>query len=485
MAFRTERDFLGSVRVPAEAYYGSFTARALANFQISGRRAPALFIRSLALIKRAAAEANMQLGLLDRKVGKAIVRACGEVAAGRFADQFPLDVFQAGAGTPFNMNVNEVIANRANELLGAPKGSYRFVHPNNHVNMSQSSNDVIPTAIRLAALLSLPSLLSELAALERSFRRKAAAFGNIVKVGRTHLQDAVPITLGQEFGAWADSLKADRRAIANASMELRVLGIGGTAVGTGITTHPRFRTLVIKHLSALTRLPLRPGRPIQLTQDMGAFARFSASLRALSLSLVRISNNLELLSMGPKAGIGELHLPDVEPGSSIMPGKVNPSIPECVEMVAFRVLANDYAVALCTQAGQLELNVNTPLIALSLLESIELLTNTCRMFRARCVENIRADVARCRELLESSLIVATALNPYLGYPVMSALVRESLRSGKTLRQTILSHNLLSEAELSRILSPASLVRPVKIDLELREKIRHSAAYREFLKKLRA
>ncbi|MEM3030824.1 MAG: aspartate ammonia-lyase [Candidatus Micrarchaeia archaeon] len=483
MAFRTEKDFLGSVRVPAEAYYGSFTARALANFQISGRRAPAVFIRSLALIKRAAAETNMRLGLLDKRLGNAIVRACGEVAAGKLADQFPLDVFQAGAGTPFNMNANEVIANRANELLGAPKGSYRFVNPNNHVNMAQSSNDVIPTAIRLAVLLSLPRLLAELALLEKSFRKKARAFARIVKVGRTHLQDAVPITLGQEFGAWADSLKADGKAVAGAGMELRVLGIGGTAVGTGITAHPRFRALIVKRLSSLTRLPLKPGKPIQLTQDMGAFARFSASLRALSLSLVRISNNLELLNTGPRTGIGEIHLPDVEPGSSIMPGKVNPSVPECVEMVAFRVLANDYAVALCTQAGQLELNVDTPLIALSLLESTELLSNACRMFRVCCVDGIRADAARCRELFEGSLVTATALNPYLGYSVMSALVRESLKSGSTLRQTISVHRLVEEKDLQRVLSPQALTKSVETDLKLKEKIQKNPAFKRFLRRI--
>jgi len=339
--------------------------------------------------------------------------------------------------------------------------------------MAQSSNDVIPTAIRIASLLSLRPLLSELSLLMLSFRKKARASRGIVKVGRTHLQDAVPITLGQEFAAWADSLSSDGRAIRAAAAELRMLGIGGTAVGTGITAHPSFRALVVKRLSKLTRLPLKPGKPIQLTQDMNA----------LALSLIRISNNLELLNSGPKAGIGELHLPDVEPGSSIMPGKVNPSIAECVEMASFRVLANDHAVALSSQAGQLELNVNTPLIALSLLESIELLTNTCRMFRIFCVDGIAADGERCRALLESSLVTATALNPYLGYSAMSALVRDSLKAGKSLRESVLAHGLVEEEDLNRILSPSALTHPREIDLALREKIRKSRAYQDFLRRL--
>lgn len=458
--FRLERDFLGEVQVPTDAYYGVFTVRAMRNFQLSGIRARPVFIKSLGIVKKSAAEANRELGLLDAKKADAIIAAADEVIAGKLDSQFPLDAYQAGAGTPFNMNANEVIANRAIELLGGNRGDYAVVNPNNDVNMAQSSNDVIPTAIRVACVLEGKKMVGELEELADAIRKKGGEFANIVKTGRTHLQDAVPITFGQEFGAWANAVDADLPALLASIERLRSLGIGGTAIGTGINTHPEFRGLVVQKIAKNANEKFVAGKdPVELTNNMNAFLEFSSAMRGCAATMFRIANDLKLLSSGPKTAIGELYLPEVEPGSSIMPGKVNPSIPEAAEMAAIQVIANDTAVMLACKGGQLQLNTNTPLIAQNLLFSIELLANTARMFRELCITGIRADESRAGELLRSGLILATALNPRLGYQKMSELVKEALARKITIYDIILEKKLLSKEELDELLSPEKLARP--------------------------
>ncbi|MDD5337776.1 MAG: aspartate ammonia-lyase, partial [Candidatus ainarchaeum sp.] len=387
MKTRKESDFLGSVEVPAEAYYGVFTVRALRNFSISGIKAPEKFIRSLALVKKACALANMELGLLDKRSGNAIVQAADEVIKGKHTEQFPLDVYQAGAGTPYNMNMNEVLSNRALEILGQERGKYEIVNPNNHANMSQSSNDVIPTATRISVLYAIAELLPSLEKLEKALERKGDEFSKIVKTGRTHYQDAVPITLGQEFHAYANRIREAEKRIKNASEELKNLGIGGTAIGTGINTHPKFSGLVVERLNAESGFGLKVADDkIDKTQNFDDFVSVSNSLRMLCVDLLKISNDLKLLNSGPNAGIAEIMLPEVEPGSSIMPGKVNPSIPECLDMVCFEVMGRDQAVMLGAANGVLELNVYTPLIMHDLLDSLSILKNAIGMFSDLCIE---------------------------------------------------------------------------------------------------
>lgn len=458
--FRLERDFLGEVQVPADAYYGVFTVRAMRNFQLTGIRARPVFIKSLGIVKKSAAEANRELGLLDAKKADVIIAAADEVIAGKLDSQFPLDAYQAGAGTPFNMNANEVIANRAIELLGGNRGDYSLINPNNDVNMAQSSNDVIPTAIRVACVLEGKKMVGELEELAEGIRKKGGEFANIVKTGRTHLQDAVPITFGQEFGAWANAVEADLPALLASIGRLRSLGIGGTAIGTGINTHPEFRGLVVQKIAENANEKFVAGKdPVELTNNMNAFLEFSSAMRGCAATMFRIANDLKLLSSGPKTAIGELYLPEVEPGSSIMPGKVNPSIPEAAEMAAIQVIANDTAVMLACKGGQLQLNTNTPLIAQNLLFSMELLTNTAKMFRELCITGIRADESRAGELLRSGLILATALNPRFGYQKMSGLVKEALARKITIYDIMLEKKLLSKEELDELLSPEKLARP--------------------------
>ena len=419
---RKERDSLGEIEVPDNVLYGAFTTRAYQNFQISGIRAKPDFIRAIAIIKKAAALANMKLGMLDEKIGNAIVQAADEVIQGKHRDQFILDVFQAGAGTPFNMNTNEVIANVAIRKLGGKPGDYHIVHPNNHVNMAQSSNDVIPTATRLSVLLTLPGLIRELDEIILAFHEKAKESDNIIKVGRTHLEDAVPIRYGQVFDGCATAFKRCSERINNAENSMLELSIGGTAVGTGINTHPDFKKTVISELRKLTGFEFVQGNSVTLSWSMAGFVEMSNALRMLAVELNKISNDLRLLNSGPKTGISEIILPEVEPGSSIMPGKINPSIPEAVNMVCFQVIGNDHAVAMAAEAGQLELNVMTPLIAFDLLWSIELLTNTIRMLREKCVSGITIDEKRCTQLLDNSHALATVLNPYIGYENVAELV---------------------------------------------------------------
>jgi aspartate ammonia-lyase len=460
MAFRIEHDSLGTKRVPASAYYGIQTFRAVENFPISGLRLPREMVRAFALIKKAAASANAATGGLPRRLASAIGRACDEVLRGRFDDQFVVDVYQAGAGTSFNMNVNEVVANRANELLGARKGAYRHVWPNDHVNMAQSTNDVFPTAMRLACLMALPPLAAAMRQLEGSLRAKARAFAGIVKAGRTHLQDAVPVRLGREFGAYALAVRKAREHLEATGRQLLELNLGGTAIGTGMNTHPRYRGLAISALRRWTTLPLRPAEDLQeRTQSLADFGRFSGALRAVALELIRIANDLRLMSSGPNTGLGEIDLPAVQPGSSIMPGKVNPVIPEMVDMVGFQVLGHDATVAVAVQAGQLELNVMMPVVAYNVLQAMRLLTTSSRVFAARCVDGITANRPRCESFARRSLALATALNPHIGYLNAARVAKESLQTGTSIQELVLKHRLLSPAAARRLLDPARLSRP--------------------------
>jgi aspartate ammonia-lyase len=458
---RTERDALGEKSVPDEAYYGVQTQRAIENYPISGLRSHRQMIRSIGLVKLAAAEANMTLGDLPRKIGSRIAEAAQEVANGKWDNEFVVDSFQAGAGTSFNMNANEVIANRALELLGKPRGDYGTVHPNDEVNMSQSTNDVFPTVMRIATLtLIRDTLLSGLTGLEEDLRGKATEFDGIVKAGRTHLQDAVPIRLGQEFSGYAQAVADGVQSIKDTSRSLNRLGIGGTAVGTGINTHPQYREFVIRRLRELTALPLEPAPNLfAVTQSTADFARVSAAIRGVSLELIRIANDLRLLSSGPRTGLAEINLPAVQPGSSIMPGKVNPSMAEMLTMVCFEVIGNDTTIAMATQAGQLELNVMTPVIAHDLLQSVEILGNAALMFTAKCVREITANEARCREHSEKSVALVTALSPKIGYLKAAEIAKEAIRQERSLIEVARENLDLPEDELRKVLEPLHLTEP--------------------------
>ena len=461
MATRTERDSLGTKRIPASAYYGIQTFRAVENFPISGLRLQPEMIRAYALIKKAAAHANRRVGWLPARSASAISRACDEVFRGRWDGQFVVDVYQAGAGTSFNMNANEVIANRANELLGAKRGSYTHVRTNDHVNMGQSTNDTFPTAIRLAGLMALPPLVEGMDALAGALRRKSRQFAGIVKAGRTHLQDAVPVRLGREFAAYALAVERARRDIEHAASALEELNLGGTAVGTGMNAHPRYRRLAIGALRQWMRRPLRPAQDMQeRTQSMADFGRLSGSLRSYALELIRIANDLRLLSSGPNTGFGEIDLPAVQPGSSIMPGKVNPAMPELTNMVGFQVLGHDATVAAAVQAGQLELNVMMPVIAYNLLQSMRLLANTSRVLATKCIAGITAHPDRCDAHAHRSLALITALAPKVGYMNAAMIAKESLKTGHSIMELVLAHRLLSPAEARRVLDPGRLSRTV-------------------------
>ncbi len=456
---RVEQDSLGTKRIPAKAYFGIQTYRAVENFPISGLRLPTEMIRAYGLIKKAAAEANRQLGLLNATHARAIVRASDELLAGRFDDQFVVDVYQAGAGTSFNMNANEILANRANELLGHHRGTYRPIHPNDHVNMGQSTNDTFPTAMRLACLMKLPEVLDGLGMLERALAAKAKAFRGIVKAGRTHLQDAVPVWLGREFGAYALAVRKSADHLRQTAERLGELNLGGTATGTGMNAHPRYRGLAIQRLKAWTGLRLRQGQDLmERTQSLGDFAHVSGALRDCSLELIRIANDLRLMSSGPNTGLGELELPAVQPGSSIMPGKVNPSVPEMVDMVGYQVIGHDTTVAMACQAGQLELNVMMPVVAYNILQAMHLLATTSRVFVARCIEGITANAERCRRHARTSLALVTALAPKLGYLNAAKVAKQSLATGHPIEQLAVEEGLLSAQDAATLLDPARLAQ---------------------------
>jgi aspartate ammonia-lyase len=466
---RSEEDFLGKVSVPDEAYYGSFTARADLNFRLSGMRVDPEMVRAVALIKKCAALANMDLGGLPRKIGAAIVKAADEVISGKLDREFILDAFQAGAGTPLHMNVNEVIANRAEELLGGRKGQYKMVHPNNHVNMSQSSNDVVPTAIRIASLRLAEEMIKEGWLLQKALEKKALQYKNTLKIGRTHLQDAVPMTYGQAFAAYAGAIGKDMSEIEDVLEMVRELGIGGTATGSGINTHPKFRERIVHYINKESLLGLRMcDDPVEMTQNMNDFVSLSGALRRYAITINRIANDLRLLASGPKGGIAEIILKNVEPGSSIMPGKVNPSVPEAANMVSWQVMANDQAVLLAAQSGQLELNFGTPLIAHNLLQSERLLANCSSMLRI-CIEGLKVDEKRTKENFEKSFGYATALNPYLGYKEVSLLVREALESGISLKELILKKGIMDKKDLEKVIATAT--GPGEVDEKIANKIK--------------
>jgi aspartate ammonia-lyase len=457
--FRTERDPLGELQVPADAYYGVQTARAVENFPISGLHASPELVTATILIKKAAAEANAALGRLDRHVAAAIVKAADEILSGRLRDQFVVDVYQAGAGTSHNMNANEVLANRAGEILGEPRGTYTRVHPNDHVNMGQSTNDVFPTATRLALLLGAAPLVAAAHALVESLARKADEFADVLKTGRTHLQDAVPITLGQEFSGYAECVRRGAEDVATASEQLRELNIGATAVGTGLNAGDDYRRLVIENLSRYTGSTLRPAVNLfRVTQSMGDVLAYSGAMRRLAVEVGKVASDLRLLSMGPRAGVSEIALPAVQPGSSIMPGKVNPSVPEMVNQVCFQVMGCDTTVAIACEAGQLELNVMMPVIAWNAIHASTILREAMKVFRMRCVDGIVADARRARELLDRSTAAATALSPYIGYAATADIAKEAVKSGRSIRELVLERGLLEEAQLDRILSVESMTR---------------------------
>ncbi len=451
-ATRVERDPLGDLPVPAAALWGIQTERARLNFPISNLRPLAPFVDAVVRIKKAAALTHKETRRLDAKLADAIIRAADEILGGEHRDQFVVDPYQAGAGTSHNMNANEVLANRANELLGGKRGEYKPVHPNDHVNMAQSTNDVIPTAIRLAALAELRGLVEALDRLARAFLAKGKAFDGIVKSGRTHLQDATPIRLGQEFTAYGHTIERNRERIVRAADDLRDLGIGGTAVGTGLNAEPRYPGLMLKHLKAITGAELREGKDrVQLMQSMGDAAAFSGALRTYAADLGKIASDLRLLASGPRTGFAEIMLPAVQPGSSIMPGKVNPSIPEMVNMVCFQAIGNDVTVATAAEAGQLELNVMMPVIAHNVLASMLILGNATRVLAERCVEGIEADAAQCAHWLERSPALVTALAPKIGYAEAAKLAKEAVAKNVTVRQLVIEKGLLKGKELDEVL----------------------------------
>jgi aspartate ammonia-lyase len=460
MSTRTEKDSLGEKQVPAEVYYGIQTLRAIENYPISGYHAHPKLISAMGMIKKAAALANRELKLLDTNLAAAILEAADEVIAGKLDDQFAVDVYQAGAGVSFHMNTNEVIANRAIEILGGRRGDYKVCHPNDHVNYGQSTNDVFPTAMRLGALLLFDDLLASLERLERAFGKKGKEFDRILKSGRTHLMDAVPVRLGQEFAAYATAMRRAGDIIRHAKDVLREVGLGGTAVGTGVNTHPRYQKLVVQHLSKVS------GQKLVATEDLRyamqsnlAMSVASSALRTLALELIRITNDLRLLSSGPNTGLAEITLPTLQPGSSIMPGKVNPVMGELTAMVGFQAIGADLATALAVQAGQFELNVMMPTMAWNVLHCAEILKNTIRVLSEKCVEGITANEQRCKFYANATISLAAALNPYIGYAAAAEIAKESVKSGRTVTEIALERKLLDEKLLQEILDPYRMTEP--------------------------
>ena len=449
---RTEKDPLGALEVPADALYGVQTLRAVRNFPISGLRPLPAFIEATVHIKRAAALTHKETGRLEPRLADAIVKAADEVLAGKHREQFLVDVYQAGAGTSHNMNCNEVLANRANEILGGKRGSYTPVHPNDHVNMAQSTNDVIPTAIRLGCLMELGGLEDTFAELAKAFEKKGKEFDDVLKSGRTHLQDAMPIRLGQELDAYAGSLRRGLQRVIEAADYLRDLGIGGSAVGTGVNVEPGYPKLMVKHLREATRLKLREGEDrIQLMQSMGDVAAFSAQLKVLALDLSKIASDLRLLASGPRTGLDEIRLPAVQPGSSIMPGKVNPSIPEMVNQVCFQVFGNDACVSVAAEHGQLELNVMMPVIAHNVLFSMMILRNSARVFADKTVKGIEANEEQCEYWLERSAALATALAPQIGYARAAEISKQSVKENVLIRDLVKREKVLPDKEIDKVL----------------------------------
>ncbi|MBA2293110.1 MAG: aspartate ammonia-lyase [Gemmatimonadales bacterium] len=453
MTFRTEKDPLGEKQVPAEALYGIQTLRAAENFPISGLMPLPGFVDAVVMIKRSAAETHRETGRLDAGHAAAIITAADEVLGGQHRDQFIVDPYQAGAGTSHNMNCNEVLANRSNEILGFDRGTYSPIHPNDHVNMAQSTNDVIPTAMRLATLLALPKLLDAMDGLAASFMAKAVEFDKVMKSGRTHLQDATPIRLGQEFGAYGRTVARHRAKLKQASKWLLPMNIGGSAVGTGLNVEPEYPALMVKHLRALTGLDVEVAEDrIQLMQSMGDIATFSGAFRAFVLDLCKIADDIRLLASGPRTGLAEIILPAVQPGSSIMPGKINPSIAEMVNQVCYQAIGLDTTVAMAAKAGELELNVMMPVITHNIVFGVEIVANAVRVFDERCIAGITADAEQCAYWLERSPALVTALMPKIGYGEAAKLSKEALATGKTVKQLVTDKKVLEGAELDDVLN---------------------------------
>ena len=474
MATRTEKDSIGVKEIPAGVHYGIQTARAIENFPISGMRAHPTLIRAFGMVKEAAAEANKALGLLDARQADAIIQASREVQQGKWDQEFMVDVFQAGAGVSFHMNTNEVISNRAIKILGGELGDYSVVHPNDHVNYGQSTNDVFPTGMRLSALLELETLYPVLDSLVAACDHKGKEFHGILKSGRTHMQDAVPMRLGQEFTAYAGAVRRAKDAIRTASDSLRELGLGGSAVGTGINTHPDYREQAIAALARISGQNLVPVDDMRYAmQSNFAMARVSSALRNLALEVIRISNDVRLLSSGPNTGFAEINLPALQPGSSIMPGKINPVIPELAAMVCFQVVGNDVAVAMAVQAGQLELNVMMPTMAYNVMQSITILRNMLRQFTDKCIAGVTVNKSRCDFYVQATVSLATALNPYIGYAKAAEIAKEAVATGKSIIEIARARKLLTDEQINQILDPERMTepqRPLEVSKD-REKVK--------------
>lgn len=458
MKTRIEIDPLGERAIPENAYFGIQTLRATENFPVSGIKAPEVFIKAYVMVKKAAASANAEVGWLDVKLRQAIIQACDEILGGRLLDQFVVDVFQAGAGTSFNMNVNEVLANRALEILGKPRGDYKSVNPNDHVNMGQSTNDTFPTATHIAVLMALQPLLKELDILANAFEKQSKKHNRTTKSGRTHLQDAVPVTIGQEFGAYASALRNAAEQLQERKKSLYELALGATAAGTGANAHPKYKHFAVENLQKMTGFPLKPARnAFEALQSCRPVQAVSSALKELALELIRVANDLRLLSSGPTTGLAEIVLPPVQPGSSIMPGKVNPVMAECLDMVAFQVVGNDLTVAFAVQAGQLDLNVMMPVIVYNVLFSVQLLTNYLPVFRKKCIEGITVNKKRCLQYLEKNPALATFLTPHIGYLEAARIAKQALEEGRSVKKIALEKGLLGPEELERIFDPKRLI----------------------------
>ena len=473
---RCEHDLLGDRDVPFESYYGVQTLRGIENFNISGVTLNffPLLIDALAMVKEAAAETNFDLKLINRQLRDAITGACNEIKNGKFHNHFIVDMIQGGAGTSTNMNANEVIANRALEILGHKKGEYKYCHPNNHVNLSQSTNDAYPTAVKIALFNSNRTLVNVLGGLIESFEKKGKDFAHIIKMGRTQLQDAVPMTLGQSFEAYAVTLGEEiERLNQNARLFLEV-NMGATAIGTGINSEPGYSERVVKHLARITGLDIvLASNLVEATQDIGSFVIYSSAVKRLAVKLSKICNDLRLLSSGPRTGFNEINLPPMQPGSSIMPGKVNPVIPEVVNQIAFKVIGNDLTVTMAAEGGQLELNVFEPVIVQSLFESIEMLKNGINTLRFRCIDGITANEERCREMVHNSIGLVTALNPVLGYETSTELAKEALACNRSVYDLVLEKQLLTRKELDLILAPENMIKPGKMKFKHKKKGREN------------
>lgn len=457
---RIEKDFLGQKEVPIDAYYGIQTLRAVENFPITGYNIHISLIIALAMVKKAAAMANMEEGSLDHHIGQAIIQAADEVIEGNYHDQFIVDPIQGGAGTSINMNANEVIANRALEIVGETKGNYKIISPNTHVNMSQSTNDAFPTAVHIAVLMVIDDLLDEMDLLYDSFKRKAIEFDSFIKMGRTHLQDAVPIRLGQEFEAYSRALQRDIKRIRESDQHLYEVNMGATAVGSGLNASPTYIKNVVQYLKQISGYPLEAAENlVDATQNTDAYTEVSAMLKVCMMNMSKIANDIRLMASGPRAGLNELSLPPRQPGSSIMPGKVNPVMAEVVNQVAFQVIGNDHTICLASESGQFELNVMEPVLVFNLIQSVTIMTNVFGAFREKCLDGIEANVDVMKEYVEKSVGVITAINPHVGYEIAAEIAREAIETGQSVRELCLKKNVLTEEEAMIIFDPYEMTHP--------------------------